>query len=136
VLTPAQAESISDDLLNRQRRAHVEAKNAAARKVPFVYYVRGLAALEPWERAELLRESARAVGNQRKPTLWTVALVATCCLAWWLGGLFDRPGVSPVLLVAICGAVTFLPRAFFVRQELRRRLRSRTQQGNEAPHVV
>jgi Flp pilus assembly protein TadB len=125
LLTPIQAENIADELLSQQRRAETEAKNAAARRVPFVYYVRGLNSLEPWERAELVQQSTRRIGNQLKATLLTLCLVGVSCLAWWLAGLFSRSGVSPVLLVVLCGAVVFLPRAYFVRQELRRRLRER-----------
>jgi len=125
LLTPSQAERIAEDLLNQKRRAETEAKNAVARRVPFVYYVRGLNALEPWERAELLQQSARSVGNQWKATLLTLCVVGISCLAWWLGGLFSRPGVSPVLLVVVCAAMAFLPRAYFVRKELRSRLRER-----------
>jgi Flp pilus assembly protein TadB len=112
-------------LLSQQRRAQTEAKNAVARRVPFVYYVRGLNSLEPWERTELVQQSTRRIGNQWKATLLTLCLVGASCLAWWLTGLFSRSGVSPVLLVVLCGAVVFLPRSYFVRQELRRRLRER-----------
>jgi Flp pilus assembly protein TadB len=131
LLTRTQAENIAEDLLSQQRRAETKAKNAAARRVPFVYYVGGLSALEPWEQAELLKQAARRIGNQWKATIITLCLVAVTCLAWWMAGLFGRPGVSPVLLVMLCGAVAFLPRAYFVRQELRRLLCERMVPENE-----
>jgi Flp pilus assembly protein TadB len=125
LLTPTQAETIAEELLSRQRRAETEAKNAVARRVPFVYYVRGLNSLEPWERAEVVRQSTQRIGNQWKPTLLTLCLIGVVCLAWWMAGLFGRSGAPPVLLVVLCGAVVYLPRAYFVRQEVRRRLRER-----------
>ena len=123
MLTPAQAETVAEELLSQQRRAETEAKNAVARRVPFVYYVRGLNSLEPWERAELVQQSTQRIGNQWKATLLTLCLIGVSCLAWWLAGLSSRLGVSPVALVVLCGAVVYLPRAYFVRQEVRRRLR-------------
>ena len=125
MLTPTQAETVAEELLSQQRRAEIEAKNAVARRVPFVYYVRGLNSLEPWERAELVRQSTQRIGSQWKATLLTLCLVGASFVAWWMAGLFSRSGVSPVLFIVLCGAVVYLPRAYFVRQEVRRRLRER-----------
>ena len=125
MLTPTQAETIAEELLSQQRRAEMDAKNTVARRVPLVYYVRGLNSLEPWERAELVQQSTQRIGNQWKATLLTVCLIGVGCLAWWMAGLFSRSGVSPVLLVVLCGAIVYLPRAYLVRKEVRRRLRER-----------
>ena len=135
-MTPEQAETIANELIEHRRRAVTEAKNASARRVPFVYYVRGLNTLEPWERAELVEHACRHVANQWKFGVLAVVLVAACCLIWWLLGLFDTEDVPFALLVFIIAAASFFPRTYLVRQEIRRRLlRSKTPRG-ETPREV
>ena len=124
-MTPEQARQAADELLEQERQSITNAKNANARRVPFVFYVRGLNALGPWERAELVQLASRHVANQWKVAVLAFALVFACCMAWWLFGLFDRKGVSPVLLVFVIASVAFLPRTYLVRQEVRRLLAQR-----------
>ena len=86
-MTPEQANQIADELLEQRRRAAIEAKNAGARRIPLVYYVRGLNALEPWERAELLAVASKHVANRWKAVLLAVALVAVSGGLWLISGL-------------------------------------------------
>jgi Flp pilus assembly protein TadB len=121
VLTPEQADAVADELLEQRRHEHVAVKNAGAPRVPFVYYVRGLNALEPYERSEVVHLALHNVGNQWKATVVSLAVVCVCCAVWWLAGLFAKPGAVP--LVALCIATLYFPRAYFVRQEVRRLVR-------------
>jgi hypothetical protein len=122
LLTTTQAENIADELLSQQRRAATEAKNAAAPRVPFAYYVRGLNTLEPWERPKLVRLAVRTIHNDWKLTSYLFCLVGLCWLVLWQAGLFGQGGVSPMLFGVLCPVVVFLPLAYFTRREIRRRL--------------
>ena len=131
LLTPKQAERIAEEVLDPQRREEADAKNAVAQKVPFIHYVRGLNSLEPWERTQIAQCAVRDVGNHWKSVLYLMSLVGLCCAAWWSGGLFSRPGVSPMFLVVLCGVVVAVARAHLVRQELRRSLLERSASAPE-----
>ena len=125
MLSKIQAERISDDLLEQHRRERIQEKNAVARRVPLVHSVSGLSELEPWERIDLASQAIRAINNRWYPTLIALAAVAICCSAWWLAGLFSKSTAVSVLLYLLCGAVVYAMRAYFVRQEIRRRLSAR-----------
>ncbi len=135
-MIPEQARLAADELLEQERQAVTAAKNINARRVPFVYYVRGLNSLEPWERAELLQVASRRVANQWRVAVLAFALVLACCVAWWLLGLFDREGVPPVLLVFVIASVAFLPGTYLVRQEIRRLLAQRPPVHYASPREV
>ena len=135
-MTPEQAEQISDELLEERRRAANDAKNAVARRVPFLYYVRGLNALEPWERAELLAVASKHVANRWKAAVFAVALAATGGTLWWALELSSRKNIPPVVLVFVIAAISLLPHAFLVRREIRKRLGPRLDSSSEQAREV
>ena len=122
MLSPSQAEIISEQLLTQQRQSDIEAKNAAARRVPRAFNVAGLDALEPWERAALASQAATAINSQWAVVCWMLGWVGLCLITWYALGLFQRPNVSLVMLAVVCGTPIYFIRAYFVRRELLKQL--------------
>ena len=125
MLSSSQAEVIAEELLGQQRRSVVEARNAAARRVPRAFHVAGLDALEPWERGALARQAARATDRCWSAVGWSLGWAGLCLVTWYALGQFQRPTVAPLILALVCGTPIYFIRAFFVRRELRKQFAAR-----------
>ena len=125
MLSLSQAEIISEQLLTQQRVSKIEAKNAAARRVPRAFNVAGLDALEPWERAELASQAAKAINKQWAVACWNLSWFGLCVVTWYALGSFLRPAVSMGIFAFVCPIPIHFIRAYFVRGEIRKQLASR-----------
>jgi hypothetical protein len=116
MITKDQANSITDQLLDQQRAEALRAKNAAASRIPFFYQCPELQLLEPWQRAEVIREARRSLcgnwGISACMIAWGLAFVASWYLLvpaatqstfilWWLAMLVFPQFVLRVSLVRL-----------------------------------
>lgn len=60
MISKDQANSIADQLLDQQRAEMQHTRNVAASRVPYFYRCKELRQLEPWQRAEVIREARRS----------------------------------------------------------------------------
>ena len=116
MLTKEQANTVADSFLAQQ----LARKNAAAAAVPRRYQCEELNQLEPWQRAEVLRDAKVSIKNNRSINLALIAWVAAWLLAWYFIGPAAREVVPLFLLVILCVAPQFAVRATFVRREVKR----------------
>jgi hypothetical protein len=115
MLTKEQANTVADSF-SAQRLA---SKNAAAAPVPRRYQCEELKQLEPWQRAETLREAKRRVKDNWRINVALAAWVAAWLLVWYLIGSAARAAVPFYLLAILCLAPQFTVRATLVRREVK-----------------
>ncbi len=83
MITLAQADAIAEEILSQERALSLEAKNAAARRIPFYYRCPELKILGPWQRAEVVREAELAVKRN-----WRVSMAIFFWIFAWVSGRF------------------------------------------------
>lgn len=87
MISKDQANCIADELIEQQRQQSRDAKNEAAKKVPWLYRCAELNRLEPIERAEVIVEARR----EMRRGLWFVLAVfliwATVFSGFWFTAL-------------------------------------------------
>jgi hypothetical protein len=124
MLSKDQASSIAEELLLQERQRSIEARNAAAKKIPRYYQIEEFKALQPYERAEILSLVQKQVNNEPFVMALIVALVAALSILLYFTSSAARPAHVLPLCFPIFAAV-FALRATLVRSRLRRALRSR-----------
>jgi hypothetical protein len=120
MLTPTQARLVAAELVEQERRRLVERKNAAAKAVPWLYRVRELERLEPWERSERVESAKAEVDRQWVPTLTAVAWLALVSGTAWLSGALHGAASWFTTGVLLWILPLHLIRAAYVRRALRR----------------
>ena len=114
MLSKDQANAIADDVLSQAQSSRLEGRKAMVRAVPLLYRCRELSALEPWQRAEVVKQATKAAGNNFLLIIVLLTGFAT------LVGLFQIYKFGPMapFIIAFCFAALLL-RALTVRREIR-----------------
>ena len=130
MLTTDQANTIADEALAQQRREHLDSRNRRARRVHWVYQIRGLALRQPFEQAELFVAAQRRVINNA--LFWACEVAWLCLVASaWYGA---TPRTVPFILLAGLGAFLgiHLVHVPFMRTELTKLLSAPTSDHSAA----
>ena len=117
MISKDQANAIAEEILDQQRGPILKDKNVFARRIPVLYRCEELKALEPWQRAQVVREASANVSRQ-----WGVKV---CMLFWLLAVMFfwflfvpvsTRTGSTSVwLLCALASLPQFIVHVSLVR---------------------
>jgi len=127
MLTPKQAESVADGLIEAQKRERLQALQMRIRPVPllFLYSSSALRRLRPSEQAQLCEQASRSVNSSLSLLWFSCAWAAACVTAWWLLGGPRFADAFPLVMVLIVGPALW--RICRVRLELRALLAARAQ---------
>lgn len=87
MISKDQAHLIADELLKQQRQQSRDAKNEAAKKVPWLYRCAELNRLEPIERAEVIVEARREMRRGLWFALAVFLMWATVFSGFWFTAL-------------------------------------------------
>jgi len=124
MITPAQTKQIADDIVSRENAIILEAKNAAAPRVPYYYRCEELSVLDPWQCTEVVRSAELTVH-----TNWRIVIGLLLCMVVWVSGwYFLAPNAIRnaflVTFVVTCVVPLSVVRITLIRREIARMARS------------
>jgi len=118
MIPPAQAKTIANDIASRENAVVLEARNAAAPRVPYYYRCDELGVLEPWQRAEVVRAAERAVIRDWRVIIGLLLWVVVCVSGWFLLAASAIGGGFLGFLFVTCLVPLFVVRTTLIRRRV------------------
>ena len=115
MLSKDQADAIANAVLNQTQSSRLEGRKSMVHHVPLIYRCRELAALEPWQRKEVVKQATKATNSN---LLFIVVLLAGLATQVALFGEYKFSSMAPFIAVFYFSAL--LLRVLIVRREIRK----------------
>ena len=131
MLSKEQAVRMGDAIIQNQEAIRVAELNRKAPRVLFVYDCEALRALEPYQRAAIVREAQLAVRHDRRAIALSVVCVLVC-FAFWLFLRGASPNIAVWFLLYFFAA--FLPPLLYRVALTRRQVRALVEAHQSGAH--
>jgi hypothetical protein len=118
MIAPAQPTTIADDMVSRENAIIIEAKNAAAPRVPYYYRCEELSVLEPWQRGVVVRAATLAVSRNWRVVVGLLLCVVVWVSAWFFWAPDAIRGAFLVPFIVTCVVPLFVVRTTLIRRRI------------------